>query len=245
MHARSHDGSNELEHQFEPPCKLAGKIDFVRAPEEQAQQHHVCDMVVIPERLLTVDAIGAVLLYRFRFQLASCTLPPARGLRPEGPGHCRHEQPHQFAEQMIVGRRVTRQVSRYEVAVLIDCDEPALPERLTLLRSKQRRILAAQQMPGTGPIDEAHRRLERDRPLRTPGIGTLLKPGQQQATLRFGEARFAREMPCLRQSHEFQMAVQLPEILDVANDTLIPIIDALPEFQRYLPSGSSTPIPPL
>src|SRR5258708_7615865 len=98
MSARIHDGSNEFEHQFEPPCKLAGKIDSVRAPEEQAQQHHVCDLVVIPERLLTVDAIGAVLLYRFRFQLASCTLPPA--IKQNGADGINREQAFWYHHQV-------------------------------------------------------------------------------------------------------------------------------------------------
>ena len=77
MSARIHDGGDEFEHQFEPLCKLIGKVDSVRLPKEQAQQHHVCHLVLVPERLLAVGAIGAVLLYGFGFQLASRTLAPA------------------------------------------------------------------------------------------------------------------------------------------------------------------------
>src|SRR6266566_3653152 len=98
-------------------------------------------------------------------------------------------------------------------------------------------------MPSTGPIDEAHRQLERARPLRTPRIGALLQPRRQQAARGFSEAPFAREMPCLRQGDQFQMAVQLPEILDVAGDALIAVVDTLAEIERCLDAGFGIAIP--
>src|SRR6266496_4318719 len=144
---------------------------------------------------------------------------------------------------MIVGRRVTRQVARYEMAVLVDRAEPAPPERLTLLGREQRRSLATQQVPGTGPIDEAHPQLKRTCPMGTAGIGALLQPGRQQATCSLSKARLAREMPCLRQGHQLQVAVGLPEILDVADDALAPAIDILAETERRLNAGFGIAIP--
>src|SRR6266513_5186371 len=130
---------------------------------------------------------------------------------------------------MIVRRRMTRQVSRYEMAMPVNCTEPEFPERLALLGREQRRRLAAQQMPGAGPIDEAHPQLKGAVPMGPLGIGTLLQPGRQQAACAFGKPRLAREIPRLRQSHQLQVAVGLPKILDVADDALIPIVDILAE----------------
>src|SRR5712691_2973114 len=98
-------------------------------------------------------------------------------------------------------------------------------------------------MPGTGPIGKAHRQLERARPMRTPGIRALVQPGHKQAACGFSKARLAREMPCLRECHQFQVTVQLPEILDVADDTLVPVVDTLAEIERCLHAGLGIEIP--
>src|SRR5882672_3585169 len=98
-------------------------------------------------------------------------------------------------------------------------------------------------MPGAGPIGEAHRQFERARPMRTPGIRALVQPGHKQAACGFSKARLAREMPCLRECHQFQVTVQLPEILDVADDTLVPVVDTLAEIERYLHAGLGIAIP--
>src|SRR6266705_5505998 len=132
-------------------------------------------------------------------------------------------------------------MARYEMAMLVERGEPAFPERLALLGREQR--LAVQQMPGTGPIDEPYRQLKGVCPLSTAGIRTLLQPGHQQATCAFGKARLAREMPSLRQGHQFQVPVQLPEVLDVADDALVPIIDVLAECKRRLHTGFGFAIP--
>jgi hypothetical protein len=58
---RIHDGSDELEHPFKPLRKLVRKVDSGGSPEEQAQQDAVRHRVVVPERLLAVGAIGALL----------------------------------------------------------------------------------------------------------------------------------------------------------------------------------------
>src|SRR6476660_1439363 len=108
---------------------------------------------------------------------------------------------------MIVCGGMTRQVARYEMAELVYRAEPASPERLALLGGEQRRRFATQQMPGAGPIDKAHRQLERARPMRTPGIRALIQPGQKEAARGFSEARLARQVPCLRQRHQFKVTV--------------------------------------
>src|SRR6267378_2648413 len=98
-------------------------------------------------------------------------------------------------------------------------------------------------MPGTGPIDKAHRQLERARPMRTPGIRALIEPGQKQAARGFRKARLPREMPCLSECHQLQVAVELPEILDVADDTLVPVVDTLAEIERHLHASLGIAIP--
>src|SRR5205085_6155246 len=108
---------------------------------------------------------------------------------------------------------------------------------------EHRRCFATQQMPGAGPIDKAYGELKRTCPVRTTGIGTLLQPGRQQATRGAGKPRLAREMPCLRQSDEFEVAVQLPEILDVADDALVSGIDVLAEIKRRLHASLVIAVP--
>src|SRR5882724_13381331 len=79
--------------------------------------------------------------------------------------------------------------------------------------------------------------------MRTEGIRALVQPRRQQATRSFSKARLAREMPCLRQGHQFQVAVELPQIFDVANGALIPVIDSLAERERRLHAGFGIAIP--
>jgi hypothetical protein len=71
----------------------------------------------------------------------------------------------------------------------------------------------------------------------------LLQPGRQQATRSVSKSRLAREVPCLRQRHQFKVAVQLPEIFDVADDALVSGIDIFPEIERRLSSGFGIAIP--
>jgi hypothetical protein len=82
MSTSIHDGSNEFEHPFKPIRKRTAKVDAVCLPKAQAQQHHVGHLMVVPQSLLAVYAIGAILLHRLRLEFGPRPLTPAYRLRP-------------------------------------------------------------------------------------------------------------------------------------------------------------------
>src|SRR5260370_34555743 len=136
-----------------------------------------------------------------------------------------------------------RQVVRYEMAMLADGAQPVAPERVTLRAGEQRRAFCVEQLPGAGPVDQAHPRFESARPVRAQRVWTLLEPGREKSARALGIASLVRQVPRLRQGHQLQVTVQLPEILDIADDALVPVIDRLAVSEGDLDAGPGIAVP--
>jgi hypothetical protein len=132
-----------------------------------ADEQHVRHFVVVPDGLLAIDAIAAVLHQCLLVQLAQRYFAPGLRLRPERPRGRGDEQSGQLAEQVIVRGRMPREVAGDEVAVLKDRSRPALAQGFALI---------PEQVPCERPVDQAHRVLEAAAPMRAARVRTLLEP---------------------------------------------------------------------
>src|SRR6185503_20720000 len=108
---------------------VAAEVATVGAPDEPGHDEHVREFVVIPDRLLGIDAVGSVLLERLALQLTVRAVAPTLAALPQRPGHARDEQTGQLAQQMIVRRRMAREMPADEAAVLIDARQPPRAKR--------------------------------------------------------------------------------------------------------------------
>ena len=111
---------------------------------------------------------------------------------------------------------MARQVAADELRVAPDAVEPIGTQHLAHRMLEQRRLQAADQLPDGRPVDQADAGFQRTRPVGTEQIRVLDEPALQQRADAFQIARVAGDLPGLGKTHQFQMTVGLPQILDVA-----------------------------
>ena len=80
--AHIHDARDELQHRFQALPVFGAEVASVRARDEAGDEHHVRHFVVIPDGLLAIDAVAAVLQQRLLLQLAQRLFAPGLRLRP-------------------------------------------------------------------------------------------------------------------------------------------------------------------
>ena len=85
--AAIHDARDELEHRLEAAPVLRAEVASARARDQAGHEHHVGDFMVVPDRLLAVDAVGAVLQQRLLLEFASGGFAPAHACGPQRPCH--------------------------------------------------------------------------------------------------------------------------------------------------------------
>src|SRR5687767_11315646 len=101
---------------------------------------------------------------------------PPLALIPARPGQPCDEQTQVFADQVIVARRMQRQVTGDEMAVLEHGVEPPALEALPLRSLEQDAVLSSEQVPGDRPVHQSESMLERIVPVRAQRIRTLFEP---------------------------------------------------------------------
>src|SRR3954453_11901337 len=102
---------------------------------------------------------------------------------------------------------------------------------------------AAEQLPGDGPIDQTDRHFQSTGPVRTQGIGTVIKPGFQVLAYDLQIDWIVIEHVGLRQRHEVQMPVGFPKVLDIANQLRVAIVEQLAETAGRLDAGFRITVP--
>src|SRR5215831_14497812 len=129
------------------------------------------------------------------------------------------------------------------MAVLAYCSKPAGFECLTALAFEQHRAVAAGEMPDARPVGKAQRQLQAAAPVRPLQVGALLEPRVDEHPAAFCEAPLTAETPGLGESHRLEMAVRLPQVLDVANHRGVPVVQGLPEAERRIGAARGIPVP--
>src|SRR5581483_10191373 len=102
---------------------------------------------------------------------------------------------------------------------------------------------AAQELPRDRPVDQPDRGLERARPVRPAPVGARREPAVQLVAQRPEPAELARERVSLRERHQLQVPVRLPQILDVADEARVAVVEQLAERERRLDAGLRIAVP--
>ncbi len=116
--------------------------------------------------------------------------------------------------------------------MLIDRTQPARPKRLAVRPHEERRAIGTENVPGERPVGQPDRMLEAAAPVDAERIRRLLEPRIEQHATAIEITRVATQVPRLRERHELEVPVDLPEILDVADIARIAVVEALTEHER-------------
>ena len=233
--AAVHDGSDEIHHRLDARFVVGGEPFAVGLAGEQAQHLHVEHELLVPHRLLAVDAVGRVLRERFPFENFFGAGHPLAHLAPVRPGDARDEQSRRLADQVVVGRRVRREPVADEMRVLVHRAQPARAEFFVGDRPDE--------LPGDRPVDEAHAGFERARPVRPAAVRAGDEPAIELRGERVEIMPVAGERVGLGQGHELQVPVRLPQVLDVADEVRVAVVEQLAEGERRLDAGLRVAVP--
>src|SRR5690606_327553 len=118
--------------------------------------------------------------------------------------------------------------------------EPALAQP-GLVPAEHGRFRTPDELPGDAPVDQADGELERAGPVGAERVRALRQPGLEK-TLQAREVGPVAGQPVrLGQHHQIEMAVDLPEELDVADEPLVAIVETLAEDERRDPTAFRVP----
>jgi hypothetical protein len=172
---------------------------------------------VVGEGLLAVHAVARELDLHLVFEFAPRLLQPGAGGFPARPDRGPDIQAGQFADQVVVGRGMARQVARDRAAMGVDRFEPVGAQALALLAGEQAAAFAADQLPHQAPVDQADAQFQRAGPVGAGQRRALVEPAAQLVVQRVQPGHVAGHGPGLDQPHQVQVAVQFPHMLDVAD----------------------------
>ncbi len=130
-----------------------------------------------------------------------------------------------------------------EMTVLIDGLQPPGTECTPVLAGEDAALLAFEEEPRERPIHQPHRVLETHTPVDAARIRALREPRVEQCPATERIALLSCQVPRLRERHQLEMPVELPKVLDIADQRRIAIIELLAENQRRLGSRARVDIP--
>ena len=123
-----HDRTQILEHRFDARFVRSGERLSVGLAGEERDQQKIEHELLVRRGLLAIDAVGRILQQRFSFQNRLRRREPGAHAPPMRPGQGGDEQARRLSDEVVVGRRVKREVAAHEPCVLINRFQPALPE---------------------------------------------------------------------------------------------------------------------
>ncbi len=211
-----------------------------RQPREQQEIEHE---LLVADRLLAIAAVGRVLCEALPLENAACARSPFVHSWPVGPRH--RSDPHTggLTDEMVVRRREPRQVVDDGLDVQVNAAQPALAKLPPVRSGEQPRPLAAQQLPRDAPVDQPDRDFQRARPVRAAPDRTLLDPRFDVLSHSVRVAQVAAQRVRLRERHQVQVPVGLPQVLDVADAPLVAVVDGACRAQRRQASGERVAVP--
>ncbi len=138
---------------------------------------------------------------------------------------------------------MTGQMAHDEVHVLVYRPQPLLGEPFPLATFEERRARAADEAVRELPVDEPDAELEGAAPVGAERIRALPYPTRDQPTQMIEIAAVAGQSVRLRERDDLEVAIELPEILDVPDDARVPIVQRLAERERRLGTSLGIDVP--
>src|SRR5213082_3149663 len=206
-------------------------------------QQEIEHELLVAHRLLETDAVGRALQQRLALENLLRHPTPVPHPGPARPCQARDVESRRLADEMIVGRGVAREVSVYETCVLVDGIEPEPPELRPAAAGEERRGRPARELPGDRPVDEPDGRLERAAPVRAPPLWTGADPALEVLPENVQIPGFPGQRVALGQRHQVQMAIHLPQVLDVPDEAAVAIVEELARSERGFDPGLGIAIP--
>src|SRR5690606_30254236 len=119
-----------------------------------------------------------------------------------------------------------------ETIVPMDRAQPFVTEATPLRAVEQRRLRPPADHVGEMPVDQADRDLERAAPVRASEVRALPHPALEQLAERIDVSAIAGQPISLRERDELEMPVELPQVLDVADEAGIAMVERLAVGKR-------------
>ena len=114
--------------------------------------------------------------------------------------------------------------------MLPNADKPALPQPQAGITVEKRRCRTTEQVPGECPVDQPNGIFKCAGPSLTIRIRTGVEPGFEQAMTGAQPGLGFRQVIGLRQTDQLIVAVRLPQILDIAHQRRVAIVEPLAEI---------------
>src|SRR5205807_1657056 len=241
--ARIHDRSEADEHRGQALLVGRGESLVGAAAREQCEQQEIQHELLVAHRLLETDAVARALQQRLALENLLRHPTPVPHPGPARPCQARDVESRRLADEMIVGRGVAREVSVYETCVLVDGIEPQPLEVRPAAAGEERRGRAARELPGDRPVDEPDGRLERAAPVRAPPLWTGADPALEVLLENAQIPGFPGQRVALGERHQVQVAIQLPQVLDVPDEAAVAIVEELARGERGFDPGLGIAIP--
>src|SRR5690606_33244268 len=224
---------DELDHSAERLPVSGRERDTGPASGETRDEEQRRDELLIPRGLLLVDAVRIDLPPHLALEDRTRVVAPLARLGPARPRAARGEDTRGLADQMIVRRRrVSREMPHDETVVQMDRAQPFVAEAAALGTLEQWRRGPSADHVREMPVDQANRDLERAAPVRTSEIRALAHPALEQRADRIEVSAIARQPIRLCERHELEMPIELPQVLDVADEPAVAMIERLAVRER-------------
>src|SRR5688500_3340686 len=127
-------------------------------------------------------------------------------------------------------------MAAHEVAMLVYRADPAAEQDRAPRVLESFGLRSAEDLPCDRPIDEPDRDFERAAPVWSLAVGAGFEPAFQVKAKRVEIPRVLRQRMRLGQRHQVEMPVGLPQILDIADQAGVAIVERLAESQGRLDS---------
>src|SRR5690606_17639330 len=124
-----------------------------------------------------------------------------------------------------------------------DRSQPSVSECTAFCVAEQRGVRPSDELPGDAPIDQPNTELERARPVRTAPRRTTIDPRIDVHAKRIHVYTLTSEHIRLGERWQMQVAIRFPQILDIAHQAFVPIIERARRQQRRVSSCQRIPIP--
>jgi hypothetical protein len=218
------------------------EVRAVGARREQRKQQQVEGELLVRDACSRFTPSGGVLQQRLALEDLAGGRASARAL-PVRPGDAGDVHARGLADEVVVGRRVQREVPGDELGVLVDRFQPAVAEARSVLAAKSGASTPPSSCQANAQLVTRSPAFERARPLRPMRNGHASHQLSRCEPYRPRSISVGGEHVGLRERHQVQVAIGLPQVLAVADQRRIAIVELLAEGERRLDAGLGIAVP--